>query len=520
MNPATDLAALEMRGIAKRYPGVQALAGVDLTVRAGEVHALAGENGAGKSTLIKVLSGATRPDQGSMRLGGADYQPRTPHGAILRGIRVVHQELLMLDQLSVAENLLFDDLPRRFGWLDRTALRQKASELLAMVGLDELDPNRRVDGLGMAQRQLLEIAKALSGECRLLVLDEPTATLTARETERLFGIVRSLRAGGVGIIFVSHHLQELFEIADRVTVLRNGQRVDTLPMAQTSADGLVRLMVGRAVSGTDSTGHDGGSKTAGTPALEVRGLRYRGQPAGSAIDLTVQRGEILGLAGLVGSGRTETVRAIFGADRREAGTILRDGSEMRIATPRDALACGICLATEDRKDQGLILDMPVRANVTLADLSGHASKGWLQRGTEAASARAMVGSLDIRLASIEQHPRELSGGNQQKVVLAKWLLRRPAVLILDEPTRGVDVGAKAEIHALLRRAAADGMAILVVSSDLPELLAICDRIAVLSRGRVAGELPRRDFDEQTILQLAYREYLRNDLTDRLDRQAA
>jgi ribose transport system ATP-binding protein len=290
-------------------------------------------------------------------------------------------------------------------------------------------------------------------------------------------------------------------------------------MTETSADGLVRLMVGRAVA-TDAAKHHPASPAGAAPALEVRGLRYRGQPAGAAIDLAVARGEIVGLAGLVGCGRTETVRAIFGADRREAGTILRDGAPVRIASPRDALACGICLATEDRKDQGLILDMPVRANVTLADLKTHARKGWLQRGAEAASARAMAAALDIRLASIEQNPRELSGGNQQKVVLAKWLLRRPEVLILDEPTRGVDVGAKAEIHALLRRAAEGGMAVLVVSSDLPELLAACDRIVVLSRGRVAGHVPRRDFDEQTILQLAYREYLRNDLTDRLDRQAA
>lgn len=501
-------AALEVRGLTKRFPGVVALNGVDLVLAAGQVHAVAGENGAGKSSLIKLLGGAERPDAGQMLLGGQAYAPRSPLAAMRAGIRVVHQELQMLDQLSVAENLLFDALPRRvFGLLDRRRLAERAQALLAMVGLHDLDPARLVQGLGMAQRQLIEIAKALSADCRILILDEPTATLTTRETDRLFAIVRRLRESGVAVLFVSHHLQELFEIADCVTVLRNGRKVATQAIADTSPDGLVRLMVGRDVA----SAADDALPQRGGEALRIEGLRFAGQgAAAAAIDLAVHHGEILGIAGLVGSGRTETLRAICGVDRRIAGRIFRGGREVKIAAPRDALAAGVCLVTEDRKDEGLVLDMPIRANVTLATLRRHARGGWIRRGAEAVSARRMAADLDIRAAGIEQPPRELSGGNQQKVVLAKWLLAQPAVLILDEPTRGVDVGAKAEIHAVLRRAAAQGMAVIIVSSDLPELLAVSHRIVVLSKGRLAGELARDAFDEQTILHMAYREYLRTE----------
>ena len=325
---------------------------------------------------------------------------------------------------------------------------------------------------------------------------------------RLFEIIGRLRTAGVAVLFVSHHLQELFEIADRVTVLRNGRKVATQTMIETTPRDLVHLMVGRdvtqrAAGGTPAT-------TGTTPALQVSGLRYRGQPGSRGLDFDVGYGEIVGLAGLVGSGRTETVRAIFGADRAVAGTVQRDGVEVTIRTPRDALRHGICLVTEDRKDEGLVLDMPVRTNITLASLAGFARAGWLHRGAERRVAEQMVDKLDIRLANVEQPLRELSGGNQQKVVLAKWLVRRPAVLILDEPTRGVDVGAKAEIHALLQGMAAEGIAILVVSSDLPELMQVCDRIMVMSRGTLAGELTRDEFDEQALLVLAYREYLKTE----------
>ena len=508
---ATAPVALSLHGIVKRFPGVVALGGVDLTLRAGQVHALAGENGAGKSSLIKVLCGAYQPDAGSMLLGGQPYAPHSPIDAIRRGIRVVHQELQMLEHLSVAENLLFEALPRnRLGLIDRSALKRRASELLSLVGLDDLSPARPVAGLGMAQRQLIEIAKALSSDSRILILDEPTATLTSRETTRLFDIVRKLRADGVALLFVSHHLQEFFEICDEVTVLRNGHHVANKPIRDTSPSDLVQLMVGRQV--TDAVPR---SAPAGTrmQALRVEGLRYRGQPAGAALSFALDHGEVLGIAGLVGSGRTETVRAIFGADRLAGGQIFREGKPVTIEKPADALAHGICLVTEDRKDEGLLLDMPIRANLTLADLSRYARAGWLRPGAEESAANKVVAQLDIRLANIEQPPRQLSGGNQQKVVLGKWLLREPAVLILDEPTRGVDVGAKAEIHALLHRMADRGLALLVVSSDLPELLRLCDRIIVLSRGRLAGEVARAGFDEHRILEMAYSHYLQPGVRD-------
>jgi ribose transport system ATP-binding protein len=503
---------LELHGITRRFPGVLALDGVDLVLEAGEIHALAGENGAGKSSLIKILCGADRPDAGRMQLSGAPYTPQTPQDAMRAGIRVVHQELQMLDELSVAENLLFEALPRnRLGLVDKAAMARRAHELLALVGLDDLAPATRVATLGMAQRQLIEIAKALSGRSRLLILDEPTATLTPRETDRLLELMRELRDQGVTVLFVSHHLQELFEVCDRVTVLRNGRHVETRPMSTTTTDDLVRLMVGRSLEAEmpyDVAEAAHRIDRARGPALRVEGLRNTRQSNAPGLDFELRYGEIVGLAGLVGSGRTETVRAIFGADRAAGGRILRDGQPVAIASPRDALAHGICLVTENRKDEGLVLPMPIRANVSLARLAAVSRGGLMQRGREIAAAEAARERLQIRLASVQQPVRELSGGNQQKVVLAKWLLREPQVLLLDEPTRGVDVGAKAEIHNLLKRMAADGLAVLVVSSDLRELMNLCDRLLVLSKGVLAGEVARERYDEEAILGLAYSEYLK------------
>ena len=503
---------LELHGITRRFPGVLALDSVDLTLAAGEIHALAGENGAGKSSLIKILCGADRPDAGRMQWAGASFAPQTPQDAMRAGIRVVHQELQMLDALSVAENLLFEALPRnRLGLVDKSAMARRARELLALVGLDDLAPATRVATLGMAQRQLIEIAKALSGRSRLLILDEPTATLTPRETDRLLALMRELRGQGVTVLFVSHHLQELFEVCDRVTVLRNGRHVETRPMRTTSTDELVRLMVGRSLEA--HTPYDSGEAArridrTRDPELRVEGLCNTRQPNAPGLDFELRYGEIVGLAGLVGSGRTETVRAIFGADRAAGGRILRDGQPVEIKSPRDAIAHGICLVTENRKDEGLVLAMPIRANVSLARLAAVSRGGLMQRGREIAAAEAARERLQIRLASVQQPVRELSGGNQQKVVLAKWLLREPQVLLLDEPTRGVDVGAKAEIHNLLKRMAADGLAVLVVSSDLRELMNLCDRLLVLSKGVLAGEVARERYDEEEILGLAYSEYLK------------
>jgi ribose transport system ATP-binding protein len=506
----TPVPVLEMQGLTKQFPGVLALDGIDLVLYAGEVHALAGENGAGKSSLIKALCGIHTPDSGHMLLHGKPYQPKSPIDAIHAGIRVVHQELHMLDQLSVAENLQFENLPRNtFGIIDRKALNRRAQELLALVGLEDVSPSTLVEGLGMAQRQLIEIAKALSNDSRLVIMDEPTATLTSREANRLFEIIERLRGKGVAILFVSHHLQELFDIGDRVTVMRNGRKVSTQLIADTTAKDLVKLMVGREVSqGVHKPSKHNAGPT--TEALRVEDFRFKGQPGTEGLNFAVAYKEIVGIAGLVGSGRTETMRAIFGADRADAGRVYRDGVEVKIHGPRDALSHGICLVTEDRKDEGLVLDMPVRTNITMAQLDQFSRAGWLLRNAEAVASNSMVKQLDVRLATIEQPPRQLSGGNQQKVVLAKWLLRQPSVLILDEPTRGVDVGAKSEIHALLQRKADEGMALIVVSSDLPELMQLCDRIVVLSKGTIAGEVMRDSFDEQALLELAYREYLKNE----------
>jgi ribose transport system ATP-binding protein len=506
--PAPGTAALQLHGLTRRYPGVLALDGVDLTLQPGEVHALAGENGAGKSSLIKILCGADRADAGRMLLFGQPYAPASPLDAMRAGIRVVHQELHMLDALTVAENLQFERLPRtRLGLLDRRAMDQRARELLALVGLDDLAPGTQVATLGMAQRQLIEIAKALSSRSRIVIMDEPTATLTPRETDRLLQIIRQLREGGVAVLFVSHHLQELFEVCDRVTVLRNGRKVASQPMAGTTTDGLVRLMVGRDLA-ERAPRITPALDAQRAPALQVKALRFGGQRGQAGLDFQLRYGEIVGLAGLVGSGRTETVRAIFGADPLAGGQVLRDGRPVRITGPRDALAEGICLVTENRKDEGLILDMPIRANVSLASLAAVSRGGLLRPEAEASAAQRMGAALQIRLASIGQAVRELSGGNQQKVVLGKWLLRAPQVLLLDEPTRGVDVGAKAEIHALLERMAADGLAVLAVSSDLRELMGLCDRILVMSRGVLVGEVARAQFDEAAILAMAYQEYTR------------
>ncbi len=502
---------LELRGIVKRFPGVTALDSVDLSVLDGEIHALVGQNGAGKSALIKVICGAHPADEGEMRFGGVTFQPRTPLDALQVGIRVVYQEFNQLPYLSVAENLLFEKLPRRFGFLlDRGTLERRAAELLNKVGLD-IDPGTRVERLGIAQRQLLEIAKALSSTGRLLVLDEPTASLTPREVARLFEIVRAARASGIAVIYVSHHLQEIFDLCDRVTVLRNGRRIDTLSVATTNTAELVRLMVGQrletttqeigAAADTSSVGSSGSR----VPALQIEKLRVRNSTRD--VSFALNYGEIVGIAGLVGSGRTEILRAIFGADRRDGGEIYLSGRPVEFRSPMDAVRNGVCLLTENRKDEGLVLAMPVRVNVTLTDLARVSRAGLLRRQMERATADRWTRELDIRLRSTEQTARELSGGNQQKVIIAKWLFRNASVFMLDEPTRGIDVGAKAEVYTLLRRLSAEGKGLLVVSSELPELMMLCDRILVLSRGRLVGEVSRHDFDEERILSLAYSEYL-------------
>jgi ribose transport system ATP-binding protein len=491
---------LELKGLTKRFPGVIALNAVDLTLSTGEIHALVGENGAGKSTLIKLLCGTYLPDAGEIWLGGARYQPESPFDALAAGIRVVYQEFNLLPFLSVAENLLFGNLPRRFGLsVDYRALYERARTLLDQVGLD-VDPQTPVERLGTAQRQLLEIGKALAFKGRLLILDEPTATLTPREIARLFEIIQDVRNGGVTVIFVSHHLNEIFELCDAVTVLRNGRHIATLPISSTRPSEIVHLMVGRELEAALAARSTKGQPPAKHTALRVQDLRFRGNPHG--ISFTVQYGEILGFAGLVGSGRTETLRAIFGADPPDGGEIYRDDQRVQINAPSDAVKQGICLLTENRKEEGLVLPMPVRVNLTLTDLSDVSLAGLLDRRREKVVTRRWVNELDLRIASPEQAALDLSGGNQQKLVMAKWLFRDAEVLMLDEPTRGIDVGAKAEIHDLLHRLADSGKAIVIVSSEVPELVALCNRILVLWRGRLAGEVRQEEFSEKRILALA------------------
>jgi ribose transport system ATP-binding protein len=492
---------LEIRDLTKEFPGVRALDSVSLTILAGEVHALVGENGAGKSTLVKVLSGVEPPDGGQILLNGQPYLARRPEEALAAGIRVVYQEFNLLTYLTIAENLSFEHLPARRGLVDRRELRRRAEELLAEVGLD-VPADTPVEELGIAQMQMVEIARALLTDARLLILDEPTATLTPREVDRLFEIIRQLTARGIAVLFISHHLDEMKEIGDRVTVLRNGQWAATRLVADIDVPQVIELMVGRALA--EGFPFRVGV-TPGAELLAVEGLAYRGNA--EPVSLRVHEGEIVGIAGLVGSGRTEAMRAIFGADRATAGTIRVRGEEVRIREPKDAVRAGICLLTEDRKSQGLILDMTCAQNTTITRIDAVVEHGLLQAGREAQETEALIDALAIKAQSPDQVVRFLSGGNQQKVVVAKWLFADSQVLIFDEPTRGIDVGAKVEIYNLIWDLAERGKGLIVVSSDLPELLGICHRIVVFSRGAIVGELSREAFSEKAVLELAYRNYL-------------
>lgn len=495
-------AILTLEGVGKVFPGAIALSGVSLAIERGETHIILGENGAGKSTLIKLLAGIYRPDSGEIAFNGVPYHPKTPHDAQAGGIRIVHQELNQLPYLSIAENLMLESLPRRFGVVDGKVLNRRAVSLLKEVGLD-VDPKTRVEELGVAQMQLVEIAKALCYDSKLLVLDEPTATLTPPEIERLFAIIKRLKAKGVTIIYISHRLHEVFEIGDRVTVLRNGQLVSTRDLQGLTVPDLVRMMIGRDIA--DEYGFDT-SIVPGKVALSVKDLKR--DTTTPAISFDVRHGEILGVAGLVGSGRTEAMRALFGADAKIGGVIEVDGVRAAIFAPKDAVRHGLSLLTEDRKGQGLLLDLPVDQNMTITDLSRVSRYGLLDRDAEAAAATDLVGQLRVKTSSIAQAVRDLSGGNQQKVVLAKWLFRGTSTLILDEPTRGVDIGARREIYQLLWMLAAAQKGIVMVSSDLPELMGMCHRIIVFSKNRIVGEVPRSEFDQERILSLAYQEYVR------------
>ncbi len=487
-----------MRHIAKSFPGVKALSDVSLTLESGEVLVLVGENGAGKSTLMKILAGAQRADQGEIVIDGAPVQIDSPRTAERLGIGMIYQEFTLVPQLTAPENIALGSEPVRGGFLDERATVARAKETLDELGV-EIPLNVPTSRLSVGQQQLVEIAKALARRARIIVMDEPTAALTDREIERLFTIVHRLRESGAGIIYISHRMEELPRIADRVTVLRDGRAIETRRAADFPVDEIIHAMVGRAL---DAQFPPLREIAADAPVvLDVKDLRRA--PAVRGVSFSVREGEILGLAGLVGAGRTEILRAVAGADVPDAAEIAIHGQRVRIVQPSDAIAAGLAFITEDRKGQGLVLGMSVRENVTLAHLRDFVDRDLLVDGRrEREAAEKMVADLRVRTPSIEQLVHNLSGGNQQKVVLAKWLLGRARVFLFDEPTRGIDVGAKAEIYQLMLHLVAGGAGIVMVSSELPEVLGMSHRVLVIRDGIIAAEFARADATPEKVIAAA------------------
>ncbi len=488
---------LSAHGLTRRFPGVLALDRVDLEGRVGEVLALVGENGAGKSTLLKLLAGVDRPDSGEMQFEGAPWRPATPRAAASSGVALVHQELCLAENLSAAANIALGREPRRFGLVKRAEVREFARAALDRVGA-RFDPESLVATLSAGERQLVEIAKGLAEEARVLILDEPTSSLTMRETERLFEVVRKLRSEGVLVIYVSHRLGEVLELADRAIVLRDGCNAGMLEGDTLTRAGLVKSMVGREEAAVRGRSFEAGD---GAAALELRALRTEDWPA-CPVNLAVAPGEIVGLAGLVGAGRTELLETIFGLRGAVGGTAQLAGQPFAPSGPRAAIAAGVALVPEDRKEHGLLLDEPVRANLALATLERRRRGPLVDAAAERVVAESAVARLGIRTSTIEQIAGTLSGGNQQKVVIGRWLETAPRVLLLDEPTRGVDVGAREELYALLEDLAKAGLSVLFASSDLEELLRLADRIVVMHEGAIAGEVLRSEANETRVMELA------------------
>ncbi|MFT4639338.1 MAG: ribose transport system ATP-binding protein [Verrucomicrobiales bacterium] len=473
---------LEMRGIGKAFPGVQALSGVDLTLHRGEVLALLGENGAGKSTLIKVLSGAHQPDEGSIHVEGEPVVIRQPVDAERHGIAVIYQEFNLIPALSVVDNICLGNEQRARGlFIDRAGQVAMVRRLFDQIGVS-LDPHALVRNLTVAQQQVVEIVKALSREASILVMDEPSAALSHNEVDRMFAVVDELKAQGMGVIYISHRLDEIDRLADRVSVLRDGEHVATQSAKGLERDRLIELMVGRKLENEFPVR----SSKIGDVRLAVRGVNRMATAA--PVSFEIRRGEVLGLTGLVGAGRTELARMLFGADSMAGGEILLDGKPLVLRSPREAIEAGICLLTEDRKAQGLVLGLSVRENFGLPNLDQFTSRGLIRRKQETSSFEKYVDRFAIKIPHVEQRAGHLSGGNQQKVVLAKWLFRDTDVLLFDEPTRGIDVGAKYEIYQLINQLAEEGKAILMISSELPEVIGMSDRILVMREGAIQGEL--------------------------------
>ncbi|MFN5651405.1 MAG: sugar ABC transporter ATP-binding protein [Actinomycetes bacterium] len=485
---------IELRNISKHFGGVRALTDVSLRIDRGHVHGLMGENGAGKSTLGKVLSGIHTPDTGEILLDGKPHRFRSPADALAAGVGMVHQELAFCPDLSVAENLCMGHYPRRRGLVDRAAMRMRASQLLQEIGLS-IDVDRPMRDLSTAQEQGVQIAAAVGTNARVIVFDEPTASLSARESEALFELIGKLKARGITLIYVSHRMPEVLALCDTISVLRDGAYVGELSRGQATHEKLVEMMTGRVIN-MDRTG---GTRSPGPVRLAVRGLCSPGKF--SDISFDVRAGEIVGVAGLVGAGRSEVACAIFGLDARASGKVLVDDKPLKLGSVTRSIGAGISLVPEDRKRQGLVLSMSVRHNTTLASLDLISTGPILNLARDECTASDMVTRLGTKTASIDTPVRQLSGGNQQKVVIGKWLARSGVVLIVDEPTRGVDIGAKQVIHQLLDRLARQGTAILMISSELPELLASADRILVMREGRLLTDVPSANADEQILLRL-------------------
>lgn len=491
---ATPVLALEE--VSKSFGAVRALRGVSLRLYAGEAHALAGENGAGKSTLIKALAGVHRPDTGTVLLDGSPVEFHGPADARDAGVAVIYQEPTLFPDLSVAENIFVGRQPTRsFGRVDHRAVKQAAADLFARLGVD-LDPEQPARGLSIADQQLVEIAKALSFDARVLIMDEPTAALTGSEVSRLFGVVRTLREQGAAVLFISHRLEEIFELCQRVTTLRDGTWISSEPLAGLTEDDLVRRMVGRDL---DELYPKQETET-GEAALTVRRLTCEG--VFTDVSFEVRRGEIVGLAGLVGAGRSEVARAVFGVDRWDGGEVEVLGRKLKPGAPSLAMAAGLALVPEDRRAQGLVMDMSIERNIGLTGFAETTRAGLMNRRAERDRAVDWAVKLQVKYARLADVVGTLSGGNQQKVVLAKWLATAPQVLIVDEPTRGIDVGTKAEVHRLLSSLAAEGVAVLMISSDLPEILGMADRVLVMHEGRLAAEIPRAEATEETVMAAA------------------
>ena len=493
----SDVPVLALEGITKLFPGVRALSGVSLELHAGSVTALVGENGAGKSTIVKVLTGIHRPDEGEIRIDGKPVRFTSPQDAAAAGITAIHQETVLFDDLSVAENVWIGHAPRgRFGLVDRARMERDAGEILARIGAASLDPRARLRDLGIASKHLVAIARALSIEARVVVMDEPTAALSRKEIEELYELVERLKAEGRAILFISHKFDEIFRIADRYVVFRDGEPAGQGRIDEVEEAALVEMMVGRAMGDIFPPP----SGELGDEILAVRGFSHPTEF--DDMSFTLRRGEILGFYGLVGAGRSELMQSLFGITRPSAGSVTLEGRELAIRSPADAIAEGIVYVPEDRGGQGAIVGLPIFRNVALPSMPRTARRGFVRMSEELALAREYTERLELRAAALDQHVAQLSGGNQQKVVIAKWLATRPAVVVLDEPTKGIDIGSKAAVHAFMRELAGSGLAVIMVSSEIPEVLGMSDRVIVMREGRHAATFDRADATPAALVRAA------------------